>query len=377
MSSKRVLGTSSQPFSPNWRNILFVIPSHMIGLIAYPLYVWLGGGFAWIDLAIFLAMYALSAGGICVGYHRGFTHRAFSSNKIVKFFGLFGGAAAGEGSALSWCSDHRRHHLYEDTERDPYNVKRGFWWAHMGWMLGSPTTTDFSNVKDLAKDPMIKNQSDYYIVWFLVSSFVLPTLLGALFDRAWAGLLCGGFLRLFCVNQATFFINSWAHYFGSQTYSLRCTARDSWILAFLAWGEGWHNYHHRFPFDYRNGPRTIDWDPGKWMIYGFSKIGWCWDLKQTPEVEILKAKMETAKLKEPANETPLLKELEKKLTSAYQKWNQTHLAWNDGKMVDRVLESQEWKSSRKALLQARRDFFKLYRRWKREFEMGLRSQVRA
>jgi stearoyl-CoA desaturase (delta-9 desaturase) len=377
MVSNRVASNSRKPFSPNWRNILFVIPSHLIGLTAYPLYVWLGGGFAWVDLGIFLGMYALSAIGICIGYHRGFTHRAFSSNAIVRFLGLFGGAAAGEGSALSWCSDHRRHHQNEDTDEDPYNVKRGFWWAHMGWMLGSPTTTEFSNVKDLAENRMIKNQSDYYILWFALSSFVLPTLVGALFDRALAGLLCGGFLRLFCINHATFFINSWAHYFGSQTYSIRCTARDSWILAFLTWGEGWHNYHHRFPFDYRNGPRTYDWDPGKWMIYGFSKLGWCWNLKQTPEVEILKAKMETAKLKEPAVASPLLSDLEAKVLKAYQTWNQIHLSWNQKDVVNRVLQSREWKSSRRALKQARKDFFKLYFRWKREFEMGLRTQIRA
>ena len=376
MASKRVVGDSQLPFSPNWRNILFVVPSHLIGLIAYPLYVFMGGGFAWVDLAIFLGMYCLSAIGICIGYHRGFTHRAFSSNSLVKFLGLFGGAAAGEGSALSWCADHRRHHLYEDTAKDPYNVNRGFWWAHMGWMLGSPTTTDFSNVKDLEKDPMIKNQSDYYIVWFAVSTFVLPTVVGAFFDRAWAGLLCGGFLRLFCINQATFLINSWAHYFGSQAYSLRSTARDSWILAVLTWGEGWHNYHHRFPFDYRNGPRTIDWDPGKWMIYAFSKMGWCWDLKQTPEVEILKAKMETAKLKEPAHETPILLEIEQKLMAAYKKWNRNHLASQESEMMSKVLNSKEWKASRRALKQARKDFLRLYSTWKREFDMGLRTQVR-
>lgn len=356
-----VLSTSSEPFSPNWRNISFVIPLHLLGLLAWPIYVLMGGSISWVEVSLFFFMYALGAFGICAGYHRGFTHRAFTMKPLVKYFGLFAGASAGEGSALSWCSDHRRHHLHEDTPLDPYNVKRGFWWAHMGWLLGSPTSTDFSNCKDLSQDAAFQHQHKFYILWFLASSFLLPTLLGALFGRAWEAFLLAGFTRLMLLNHATFCINSWAHYFGRQNYSTKITARDSLLLAIFAWGEGWHNYHHRFPFDYRNGPKATHWDPGKWMIYGLSKMGLVSDLKVTPEFEILKARMEV--LKERAAQTaksPKQEALEHRMAELYQTWRKSYIEWVQLKKNWKQERSEDITRLREQMKEARAEFRRNY-----------------
>ncbi len=369
------ISDSTKPFAPNWRNILVVIPTHLVGLLAIPVYVYgFGGTLTTADWILMVAMYAFSVLGICIAYHRGLSHRAFGMNRPLRMISLLAGTSAGEGSALSWCSDHRRHHIYEDTPADPYNVNRSFWWAHIGWLLGSPTTTDFSNVKDLERDPLLRFQHKYYGILYVASSYLLPMFIGALYGRALEGLLFGGFVRLFFVNQATFMINSYAHYFGRQPYSTKSTAKDSWLLAFLASGEGWHNYHHRFPFDYRNGPKVWQWDPGKWFIYSASKMGWAWNLKRTPDIEILKAQMETAKEKKPV-QSPVLQELEVKISEAYQKWNKAALEWNLKTEDFKRRRSQEWDEAKESLATTRAEYIALYRQWWAEVRATLNSQT--
>lgn len=294
----KVASDSTQPFQFNWTNTLFIIPVQVIGLVAWPLWAYFHGGFQWAEVAIFVFMYCFSCMGISFGYHRGLSHRAFRMNKIAKFYALFAGAGAVEGSALSWCSDHRRHHRYEDTPKDPYNVKRSFWWAHMGWIIGSPTSTDYSNSADLENDPMVRNQSEYYILWMLASAFGLPLFLGFLVGRPLEALLLAGFTKVAVLQHVTWMINSYAHYFGRQLYSKKITAKDSLFLALLSNGEGWHNFHHRFPFDYRNGHRFYHWDPTKWLVYLGQYVGLTSHLKRTPETEVYKARIEAQSLEE-------------------------------------------------------------------------------
>ena len=105
-------------------------------------------------------------------------------------------------------------------------------------------------------------------------------------------------IRLVVVFHVTFFINSFAHTFGSQDYDPHSTARDSWICAILTNGEGYHNYHHRFPSDYRNGIRWYHWDPTKWLVWSLARIGWARDLNRTPPAQIEAARVETCRLRQ-------------------------------------------------------------------------------
>lgn len=231
-------------------------------------------GIALSDVFCLLFFYVLTVLTITAGYHRYYTHRAYECSRVVQFFYLVIGAFSMENPVLNWASNHRYHHQFEDTDRDPYNIRRGFFWAHFKWMFyQDPPNRPFANVPDLKKDSLVQWQFRNYWPLVILGVIVVPTLLGACFGRPLGGLLWGGFLRMVVVHHVTFMINSAAHTFGRKTHSAEATARDSLWLAVLALGEGYHSYHHAYPADYRIGVRAHHFDPGKWFISALERAG--------------------------------------------------------------------------------------------------------
>jgi len=205
-----------------------------------------------------------------------------------------GGAAAFQGSAKWWCRNHRAHHRYTDTDKDPYNARRGFFYAHMGWILVKQNTKKigFADITDLQKDKMIIWQHNNYATIALVIGVVFPTLVSGLWGDFMGGFFYASMLRIVIVHHATFFVNSLAHYFGDKSFSDHHTAFDSFITAILTLGEGYHNYHHEFPQDYRNGIKFYQYDPTKWMIRGLNYLGLTYDLNAVKDEEIIKARIQ-------------------------------------------------------------------------------------
>ena len=268
-----------------WIGILFFVILHLVGLVGTPLYLKAHGA-SMAEWILFWSFFWLTSLSITVGYHRLFAHTAYKANPFIRFILLFFGAATFEQSALKWASQHRQHHQFTDTDQDPYNIKRGFWYAHMNWILLFKHRVNYDNVWDLQKSKLVMNQHHLYTLWSLGSGIILPMLIGV-----WIGHPLGAFiiavnLRLVVVMHSAFFINSWAHMFGARTFDESISAKDNWFGVFLTNGEGYHNFHHRFPNDYRNGIRWYDWDPSKWLIFGFSKFSLAWDLKKTPQSKI-------------------------------------------------------------------------------------------
>jgi stearoyl-CoA desaturase (delta-9 desaturase) len=187
---------------------------------------------------------------------------------------------------------HRVHHKdVDDVDHDPYSIKRGFWYAHMGWMLRDYPSSqlDYKNAKDLMEDKYVMFQHRFYLPLVLLMNVGLPLLMGWAMGNVWGGLLLLGVLRLVLSHQFTFFINSLAHCWGRQPYTQDNTARDNDFLAFFTYGEGYHNYHHLFQWDYRNGIRWWQYDPTKWLIAVSSWVGLAKNLKRVPEFQIQKA----------------------------------------------------------------------------------------
>jgi len=229
--------------------------------------------------------------GITAGYHRLWAHRAYSAHWITRYFLCLTGAGALEGSIKWWCGGHRVHHRYTDTPSDPYNANGGFWYAHIGWMLlkPDPVHSKKADIRDLNADPIIRWQHKYYLIIAPFMAFVFPTLVAGLGWGDWmGGYFYAGALRLLFVHHSTFCVNSVAHYFGEQSFDDHRSPRDSWVTALLTLGEGYHNFHHEFPNDYRNGIRTFDYDPTKWLIRGLNMIGLTSRLKTFPTNEIKK-----------------------------------------------------------------------------------------
>jgi stearoyl-CoA desaturase (Delta-9 desaturase) len=274
-----------------WATTLMFVTTFVAAMILVP---WFGltHGFsagAWILFVVFLYANGMSITG---GYHRLWAHKSYDAHWSLKLVYLIFGTMALQNSVFAWASGHRTHHLnVDDVDKDPYSIRRGFWFAHIGWMLreydsGKP---DFTNIPDLRRDPMLAFQHRFYLPLVLLTNFGLPLLAGWLIGDVWGTFILAGVLRLVVSHHVTFFINSLAHMWGTRPYTDENTARDNPVLAFFTYGEGYHNYHHIFAHDYRNGVRWWQWDPTKWMIAGLQFVGLTKRLKRTPPFQIQRA----------------------------------------------------------------------------------------
>ncbi|WOJ91978.1 fatty acid desaturase [Congregibacter variabilis] len=243
----------------------------------------------WVWAVVFLYLNGLSITG---GYHRLWSHKAYDAHWSVRLWFALWGAGALQNSILIWAADHRRHHRHvDDNESDPYSAGRGLWFSHMGWMLREYAThgEDFSNAQDLMRDPIVMWQHKHYVAITTFMNLGLPILLGLALGDVIGTVLLVGLLRLVVNHHVTFFINSLAHFWGTRPYTEENSARDNGFLAFLTYGEGYHNYHHIFQKDYRNGIRWYQWDPTKWMIGALEKLGLASSLQRVPDFRIQRA----------------------------------------------------------------------------------------
>lgn len=276
----------------HWTNTLFLTLTPIATLILVPYYFYTSPLSGWLLAFCFVFTIATSF-SITGGYHRLFAHRAYDAVLPVRLFYLLFGAAAVQGSVRKWASDHRRHHRRVDTKDDPYSIKEGFWYAHIGWVFLKENPKYYTTwPMDLDKDPLVKWQDRHITLLTIGMGFVFPTVVGWMLGSALGGFALGGLFRVVFTQHCTFFINSLCHYVGAQTYSDEVSARDSWFMAFLSYGEGYHSFHHRFQADYRNGIRWYHWDPSKWAIRAMAYLGWTKRLRETPAELILKARLQ-------------------------------------------------------------------------------------
>jgi len=278
-----------QPSGRNWLNTLFLWGTLVAAAVAVPWHLAVNG-FVLKEWVAFLAMTFLCGTAISLGYHRLFSHRAFKASLPVRLFGLLFGAANFENSVLQWGSDHRIHHRYcDDLDKDPYAIGRGFWWAHWGWVMKGESRP-IQNVADLEKDPLVMWQHRHI---FPIGAAV--ALLPLLFARSWREAIgmavVAVLLRIVVNHHTTFFINSMAHMIGSRPYNEATSARDSWILAPLTYGEGYHNFHHTWQWDYRNGVKWWQWDSTKWILGALNGMGLVTDLRRVDPAALDRAEV--------------------------------------------------------------------------------------
>lgn len=272
-------------------NVVIFIGLPLLALTLVPLWG-VYHGYSGVQWAWALAFLYLNGLAITGGYHRLWSHRAYEAHWTLRLWFALWGAGALQNSILIWASDHRRHHRHvDDDQRDPYSAGRGLWFSHMGWMLRDYETNaeDFSNARDLERDPIVAWQHKHYLALTTLMNVGLPLLLGLALGDVVGTLLLVGLARLVLNHHVTFFINSLAHFWGSRPYTDENSARDNGFLAFLTYGEGYHNFHHIFQSDYRNGIRWYQWDPTKWMIALCARLGLANNLKRTPDFRIQRA----------------------------------------------------------------------------------------
>lgn len=261
----------------NWLNAILVV-----FIPAFGFYNAVNSPPQYKTLALAFVLYLFSGLSITAGYHRCFAHKSYDAHWAVRAFYAFFGAGAVQGSVKWWAHSHRIHHRYTDTNRDPYDAREGFWYSHMGWMLtkANPKNRARADISDLTADPIVVFQHRHYLALMLLSGLILPTVIAGLGWGDWkGGFIYGGILKYFVIQQATFCVNSLAHWIGTQPFDDRRTPRDHVLTAFVTFGEGYHNFHHEFPSDYRNALKWYQYDPTKVCIWALSKFGLAWNLK--------------------------------------------------------------------------------------------------
>jgi stearoyl-CoA desaturase (Delta-9 desaturase) len=205
------------------------------------------------------------------------------------------GGGAAENSIRRWTRDHRAHHRFTDTDKDPYSVRKGLLYSHIGWLVlkQDPKRLGRSDISDLNTDPVVVFQHKHYELIVLFMGFILPSCFcGIGWGDWWGGLVYAGILRIFFVQQATFCVNSIAHWLGDQPFDDRNSPKDHVFTALLTLGEGYHNFHHEFPSDYRNAIEWHQYDPTKWSIWLWKQVGLAYDLKTFRQNEIEKGRFQ-------------------------------------------------------------------------------------
>ena len=284
--SKPGVAVQAQPDRMDWVRCVPFLSLH-VGCLGI---IWTG--WSWTSVAVAAFLYFIRMFAITGFYHRYFSHRTFQTSRFMQFiFGVMGGSAAQRGP-LWWAYQHRHHHQHSDHESDPHSPRQhGFWWAHVGWITSAKNfPTDYTRVKDLAKYPelVFLNRFDSFVPFVLALSLLI---IGNLLEKYAPGLgVTGGQLLVWGFFVSTTFlfhgtscINSMAHLIGRRRFNTTDDSRNSWILALITLGEGWHNNHHHYMHSTRQGFYWWEVDITFYLLRLLSFFGLIWDLRSVPD----------------------------------------------------------------------------------------------
>ena len=256
----------------NWTTTIFMIIFHIGAVAALFMLTWEA-----VAVSLVLAWVAGSL-GIGMGFHRLLTHRGYKTPKFMEYLMTVCGTLTLEGGQIDWVVTHRIHHAHTDAAGDPHTPRDGGWWAHMGWILRGtaqqhPKEVMMRYAPDLMKDRFHVVLNDFY--W--IPQVVLGVALFAF--GGWSMLFCGIFLRVVIGLHATWFVNSATHMWGTRRFDSADDSRNSWWVALLTWGEGWHNNHHAHPRAARHGLTWYEIDVNWYGIRALQMLGLAKDIK--------------------------------------------------------------------------------------------------
>jgi stearoyl-CoA desaturase (delta-9 desaturase) len=270
----------------DWPVVVWIVVVHVGALAALlPMF------FNWQAVALFVFMSWLTGSiGVCMGYHRQLTHGSFQTYKPIRWFLAFVGGLSGEGSALMWVANHRKHHLYSDKDGDPHSPRDGAWWAHMLWFMPTIDKDErdahFQHyAPDMYRDPMMRFLDIMFLPMHLMTGILFYALgyyLGGDWQTGTSFVIWGLFLRLVYVFHVTWFVNSATHIWGYRNYETSDDSRNLWWVGLLAFGEGWHNNHHAFQRMAKQGHKWWEVDITYWCILGMEKLGLAWNVVKDP-----------------------------------------------------------------------------------------------
>ena len=266
------------PLKLSWVSVIFFSFVHGLALLA-PWY------FSWSALGTMILLHwFLGSIGICLGYHRLLSHRSFQVPKWLEYTIALIGATALQGGPIFWIAGHRLHHAHtEDTEKDPYSARRGFWWSHMLWMLYPKEEFFNPNLyrkyaPEMARDRFYLWLDKYYLL------LQIPLGVGLYMLGGWSFIIWGMCLRSVLLWHSTWFINSVTHMWGYRTFETNDNSRNLWWAAIVTYGEGWHNNHHAYPHVAKAGWRWWEIDVTWWAIQVLRTLGLATKVVMSPAI---------------------------------------------------------------------------------------------
>lgn len=286
--------------------MFIVIPFAAVGA-AIPV-AW-GWGLSWRDVVIAVTIYAITGHGVTVGFHRHFTHHAFSAAPWLRAVLAVCGMMAVEGPVITWVADHRRHHRFSDREGDPHSpwryghsskaLLKGFAYAHLGWLFDFQQTDEKKFAPDLWNDRTIRRLSRYFPSWVALSMLV-PPFVGGMWSWSWQGaataFFWGSLVRVAVLHHVTFAINSVCHITGRAPFKTKDHSRNVWWLAIPSMGESWHNFHHSQPSSARHGVGRFEFDTSAALIRGLERLGWVRDVRWPDHATVSRRRISLAEL---------------------------------------------------------------------------------
>ncbi|CAG9787313.1 unnamed protein product [Diatraea saccharalis] len=291
MNSTLIIGTDlNYKHEVVWKNAIGFLFLHLLGL--WGIFLMLTGAVQLKTILYgFIVLYTYSE-GITIGAHRLYTHRCFKATPLLRAILILLQTGAGQNSMFIWCRDHRLHHRYSDTDADPHNAKRGFFFSHIGWLMTKkhPYVIELGkkiDMSDLKADWMVMLQKKYYYYLYFFIAVLLPVWAAVHFlGEPWLE----AFLVVYCARyilqlNGTWLVNSAAHIYGTRPYDKNLQPVESWFVSFISLGEGWHNYHHTFPWDYKAAELSTHFNASAQIIEFLASIGMAYDLKTaTPDM---------------------------------------------------------------------------------------------
>jgi stearoyl-CoA desaturase (delta-9 desaturase) len=259
-------------------------------------------GVSAVALATCALLFVVRAFGLTAGFHRYFSHHSFRTGRGFQLALAVLGTSAAQMGPLWWAEKHRRHHRFADTDRDPHSVRRGLWWAHVGWLVCSRhTELDRNAVRDWLRYPELRVLDRLHLGVPLALALALYGLGAALESRA-PGLGTsamqllgwGFFASTVLLYHAVFAINSLGHHSGSRRFATRDRSRNHRLLGWLVLGDGWHNNHHRFPGSARHGLGPGEPDATYAVLRALERLGWVWDLRLPSQAAAIAATTATS-----------------------------------------------------------------------------------
>jgi len=266
-----------------WLNVALFVALHTLAAIGlYQMFTVA----QWKTVFWSIFLWVVGGIGITAGPHRLWAHKSYKARVPLKAILVTMNLVSFQNSIIEWVRDHMAHHKWSDTDADPHNINRGFFFAHMGWLLSKkhPMVKEMGkklDMSDLHSDPLLIFQDRYYLPLTLIMCFLVPTFVPVFWWResTFVAFCTAAAFRYLFTLHATWFINSAAHTFGYRPYDINIAPTESVLTTLTAFGEGGHNYHHTFPQDYRTSEMPAVFNLTKGFIDFFAKIGWAYDLR--------------------------------------------------------------------------------------------------